>query len=120
MKFGLLRRFRPFLDGTPSHDHLGDIFAALDAEQFRRCFMAWTASLIGAPEGVVAFDGKTASRSGGKAGKGAIHMVSAFVARQHLVLDQAKVGEKSNEIVAMTKLLDIEVDPIGWTGTGVT
>jgi hypothetical protein len=33
MKLGLLRRFRPFLDGTPSHDHLGDIFAALDAEQ---------------------------------------------------------------------------------------
>jgi hypothetical protein len=28
-KLALLRRFRPFLDGTPSHDHLGDIFAAL-------------------------------------------------------------------------------------------
>jgi hypothetical protein len=26
-KLGLLRRFRPFRDGTPSHDHLGDIFA---------------------------------------------------------------------------------------------
>ena len=77
MKRGLLRRFRPFLDGTPSHDHLGDIFAALDAEQFQRCFVAWTASLIGVPEGVVAIDGKTARRSGGKAGKGAIHMVSA-------------------------------------------
>jgi hypothetical protein len=30
-KLDLLRRFRPFRDGTPSHDHLGDIFAALDA-----------------------------------------------------------------------------------------
>jgi len=69
MKLGLLRRFRPFLDGTPSHDHLGDIFAALDAEQFQRCFVAWTASLIGVPEGVVAIDGKTLRRSGGKAGK---------------------------------------------------
>jgi hypothetical protein len=29
-KHELLGRFRPFLDGTPSHDHLGDIFAALD------------------------------------------------------------------------------------------
>jgi hypothetical protein len=29
------------LDGTPSHDHLGDIFASLDAEQFQRCFVAW-------------------------------------------------------------------------------
>ena len=35
-KLDLLRRFRPFRDGTPSHDHLGDIFAALDAEQFQR------------------------------------------------------------------------------------
>ena len=26
-KIALLRRFRPFRDGTPSHDHLGDIFA---------------------------------------------------------------------------------------------
>ena len=29
-KLGLLRRFRPFRDGTPSHDHLGNIFARLD------------------------------------------------------------------------------------------
>ena len=27
-KIDLLRRFRPFRDGTPSHDHLGDIFDA--------------------------------------------------------------------------------------------
>ena len=26
-KLDLLRRFRPFRDGTPAHDHLGDIFA---------------------------------------------------------------------------------------------
>jgi predicted transposase YbfD/YdcC len=107
MKLGLLRRFRPFLDGTPSHDHLGDIFAALDAEQFQRCFVAWTASLVGVPQGVVAIDGKTVRRSGGKAGKGAIHMVSAFVASQRLVLGQVKVAEKSNEIVAIPKLLDM-------------
>ena len=34
MKLEFLRRFRPFRDGTPSHDHLGDIFAVLDAEHF--------------------------------------------------------------------------------------
>src|SRR5664279_2705200 len=54
-----LRRFRPFKDGTPAHDHLGDILAVLDAEQFQRCFVAWVASLTGLPEGVVAIDGKT-------------------------------------------------------------
>ena len=33
-KLELLRRFRPFRNGTPSHDHLGDLFAALDAPAF--------------------------------------------------------------------------------------
>src|SRR5215469_7930569 len=40
-KLTLLRRFRPFANGTPAHDHLGDILATLDAEAFRRCFVAW-------------------------------------------------------------------------------
>jgi len=107
-KLALLRRFRPFRDGTPSHDHLGDIFATLDAEQFQRCFVAWVAALTGVPEGVVAIDGKTSRRScQKKGGRAAIHMVSAFAARQRLVLGQVKVAEKSNEIVAIPKLLNM-------------
>src|SRR5436309_15789961 len=62
-KLELLRRFRPFRDGTPSHDHLGDILATLDAEQFQRCFVSWVAALTGAPAGVIAIDGKTVRRS---------------------------------------------------------
>jgi predicted transposase YbfD/YdcC len=105
-KLDLLRRFRPFREGTPSHDHMGDILATLDAEQFQRCFVAWVASLIGVPEGVVAIDGKTLRRSKGK-GNAAAHIVSAFAARQRLVLGQVKVAEKANEIVAIPKLLDM-------------
>src|SRR5499425_2736567 len=58
-KLDLLRRFLPFRDGTPSHDHLGDIFATLDATQFQRRFVAWVAKLIGVSADVIAFDGKT-------------------------------------------------------------
>src|ERR1700733_1936306 len=95
-KIELLRRFRPFVDGTPSHDHLGDIFASLDAEHFQRCFVAWVSALTGVPAGVIAIDGKTSRRS--KGANAPIHMVSAFAARQRLVLGQVKVAEKSNEI----------------------
>ena len=105
-KIDLLRRFRPFRDGTPSHDHLGDIFATLDAEKFQHCFVAWVADLTGASADVVAIDGKTLRRSYQKKGaKAPIHIVSAFAARQRLVLGQVKVAEKSNEIVAIPKLL---------------
>jgi len=105
-KIGLLRRFRPFRDGTPSHDHLGDIFATLDAVQFQRCFVAWVAALTGAPADVIAIDGKTLRRSYQKKGaKAPIHMVSAFATRQRLVLGQVKVAEKSNEIIAIPALL---------------
>src|SRR3974390_3323136 len=107
-KLDLLRRFRPFRDGTPSHDHLGDIFATLDAAAFQRCFVAWVAALPGAPADVIAIDGKTLRRSYQKKGaKAPIHMVSAFAARQRLVLGQVKVADKSNEIVAIPALLDM-------------
>lgn len=108
MKLGFLRRFRPFANGTPDHDRLGEVFAALDPEQFQKCFVAWVAMLTGLPEDVIAIDGKTSRRSyQKKGGQNPIHMVSAFAARQRLVLGQVKVAEKSNEIVAIPKLLDM-------------
>lgn len=107
-KLDLLRRFRPFCDGTPSHDHLGDILASLDAERFQRCFVAWVASLIGTSAEVIAIDGKASRRAyQKKGGKAPIYMVSAFAARQRLVLGQVKVEEKSNEITAIPKLLEM-------------
>jgi predicted transposase YbfD/YdcC len=107
-KLALLRRFRPFVHGTPSHDHLGDILATLDPEEFQRCFVAWVAATTGVPADVIAFDGKTVRRSYQKRdAKSAIHIVSAFAARQRIVLGQVKVAEKSNEIVAIPNLLDL-------------
>jgi predicted transposase YbfD/YdcC len=107
-KRDFLRRFRPFKDGTPDHGHLGDILAVLDAEQFQRCFAAWVAATTGMPEGVIAIDGKSVRRSAQKrSGKAAIHVVSAFAATQRLVLGQLKVAEKSNEIIAIPKLLEM-------------
>jgi predicted transposase YbfD/YdcC len=107
-KLALLRRFRPFKDGTPSHDQLGDIFAALDAEQFQSCFIAWVGKLAGLPTGVIAIDGKTLRRAYQEGGaKAPIHMISAWSSGQNLVLGQMKVAEKSNEIMAIPQLLDV-------------
>lgn len=104
----LLRRFRPFKDETPSHDQLGDIFAVLDAEQFQACFVSWVAGLTGLGPEIVAIDGKTLRRSYQEGGaKAPIHMVSAWSAKQNLVLGQVKVADKSNEITAIPKLLDM-------------
>ena len=53
---------------------------------------------VGVPAEVVAIDGKTVRRSGSKTSKkkkdpkGPIHIVSAFAARQRLVLGQVKVA----------------------------
>ena len=104
-KIELLRRFRPFKNGTPSHDHLGDIFATLDTKAFQRCFVAFVAALTKTPDEVIAIDGKTSRRSYQKKGsKEPIHMVSASLSKgPHASgwwLWQVKVNEKSTEIVA--------------------
>ena len=107
-KLDFLRRFRPFENGTPSHDQLGDLFAALDAEQFQHCFIAWVGSLATLVPDIVAIDGKTLRRSyqeGG--GKAPIHMISAWASNRRLVLGQIKVADKSNEITAIPDLLDL-------------
>src|SRR6266849_2280027 len=66
------------------------------------------AALTNTPAEVIAVDGKTSRRSyQAKGSKEAIHMVSAFAARQRIVLGQVKVSEKSNEIVAIPALLDM-------------
>ena len=106
-KLELLRRFRPFRNGTPSHDHLGDLFAAVDAQAFRRCLVAWVAGLTGTPPEVIAIDGKTSRRTGSKGVRDALHTASAFAARERLVLAQVRTDAKSNEITAIPALLDL-------------
>jgi predicted transposase YbfD/YdcC len=107
-KLDLLRRFRPYLDGTLSHDQLGDIFAALDAAQFQSCFIAWVGKLTGLCADLIAIDGKTLRRSYQEGGaKAPIHMISAWSAGQSLVLGQARIADKSNEITAIPQLLDL-------------
>lgn len=95
-------------NGIPSHDTFGNVFAAIDTERFSDCFSRWVADLASLSEGqVIAIDGKTIRRSIDRASNtAAIHMVSAWAQQNHLVLGQVKVGDKSNEITAIPKLLE--------------
>ena len=103
--------FATFLDlpdGTPSHDTFDRVFARLDPEAFERCFRRWTSALAGELIGTVSIDGKTLRRSfDTAAGAAAIHMVSAWAGEQGLVFGQLAVDNKSNEITAIPKLLEL-------------
>lgn len=104
--------FKSFLElpnGIPSHDTFGDVFARLDPDQFQRCFIEWIQAVAQVTQGeVVAIDGKTVRRSHDRTlGKQAIHMVNVWASSSGLVLGQAKVAAKSNEIVAIPKLLQL-------------
>lgn len=102
--------FRQFLalpNGIPSHDTFGSVFARLDPDQFRGCFIKWVQAIATVTQGqVIAIDGKTVRRSHDESlGKGAIHMVNAWASTNRLVLGQTKVDDKSNEITAIPELL---------------
>jgi len=103
--------FLEFLElpnGIPSHDTFRRLFSILSPDAFRKFFSDWVREVAGLVKGVVAIDGKTLRRSHDKRlGKSAIHMVSAWSVENSLVLGQIKTEEKSNEIKAIPKLLEI-------------
>lgn len=113
-KFGRAKRewLSQFLDlraGIPSHDRFNAIFAAIKPAEFEACLLSWITALHEITGGqLVAIDGKTLRRSFDRAtSKSAIHMVSAWATANHISLGQVVVDEKSNEITAIPKLLEM-------------
>jgi predicted transposase YbfD/YdcC len=104
-----LRTFLELPGGIPSHDTFGRVFARLDPEEFRRCFVQWVRAVVGDPgQQVVAVDGKTLRRSHDRrAGKAALHLVSAWATESGVVLGQVATDAKSNEITAIPVLLKL-------------
>ncbi len=91
--------------GVPSHDAFRDVFSRLAPGAFAECFSAWVSaacSRLGYDH--VAIDGKTLRGSRGIDGT-CLHLVSAWVGANSLMLGQVAVEDKSNEITAIPKLL---------------
>jgi predicted transposase YbfD/YdcC len=113
-KFGVAKRdwFARFLElphGIPSHDTFGRVFARLDTSEFLTCLHNWLRSLhLSLKDQGIAIDGKTLRGSFDAAsGKSALHVVSAWASGLRLSLGQVAVDDKSNEITAVPKLLEL-------------
>ena len=108
-KYEWFQRFLDLPNGVPCPDTFARVFARIDSEQFRDCFMEWVSRVNRLTQGqVIAVDGKTLRRSHDRnSGKAAIHLVSAWASENSLVLGQTRVEAKSNEITALPELLNL-------------
>jgi predicted transposase YbfD/YdcC len=104
-----LQTFLELPNGIPSHDTFDRVFRLLDPVALQQGFHRWMAALVEATAGrLIAVDGKTLRHSfDTAAGKGALHLVSAWAGENHLLLGQRAVDSKSNEITAIPELLKI-------------
>jgi predicted transposase YbfD/YdcC len=107
-----LKWFKTFLElphGVPSHDTFGRVFGLINSEEFQCSFLDWVKTIQNLTKGeVIAIDGKQLHGSkGSNNGQTAIDMVSAWATANELVLGQVKVDDKSNEIPAIPKLLQL-------------
>ena len=98
-------------NGIPSHDTFRRVFCLLDPQSFQRGFADWIAALAESGVGtrrVIPIDGKTVRRSGRRgSGLAPLHLVSAWAGANHVSWGQVAVEDKSNEITAIPRLLDL-------------
>ena len=100
-----LAKFLELLNGIPDSDTFRRVFEKLNPSELSSCLINWV-SVERNSRGTVAIDGKTICGSGNDKHR-AYHVVSAFVAENQLTLGEICVEEKTNEITAVPKLLDL-------------
>ena len=105
-----LKTFLELTNGIPSDDTFRRVISMLRPEEFEACFQRWTKALSNNHSDIIAIDGKTLRRSHDNAnGKAAVHIVSAWACENKMVFGQVATDEKSNEITAIPKLLEMLV-----------
>ena len=107
-KIVFLKSYLPFKNGIPSRFTYSRVISSLNPDEFKTCFIDWVQSFQKSLKEVIAIDGKTLRHTFDTAkDKPAIHMVSAFAANSKIILGQQKTSDKSNEITAIPKLLNL-------------
>ena len=96
-------------NGMPSRWTLQRVFQHLNPAALHKAFRDWMQEIYKVSKGdIVAIDGKTLCSSFDKGNDvAAIHIISAWVSENRLVLGQLKTAEKSNEIKAIPQLLEL-------------
>lgn len=101
-----LKKHLKLENGIPDACTFRNIIKAIDTPQLHEVFVEWMTNVVEQVTRVVAIDGKQAQRTK-DAKKKPLHVVSAFSAECGLVLGQLTCEEKSNEITAIPKLLEM-------------
>lgn len=104
--------FRKYVNlehGVPSHDTFGRVFSRLDTGEFLTAMHNWVDQFAGAlRDKGIAIDGKVLRGSFDRAAEQSpLHTITAFATETRLVLRQMSVDDKSNEIPAVPKLLEL-------------
>lgn len=98
--------------GTPSHDTISHIFRIIKPDKFIELFIEWVREIVVQKNigdiGTVAIDGKAIRSATDKINNGNVpYIVSAFATDLKISIGQVKVDDKTNEIKAVPKLLDL-------------
>lgn len=104
-----LKQYFELPNGIPSHDTFNRVFSQINPKQFQKCFNELMKNLAELVNGeVVSIDGKTVRGSScNSSNQKSIHMVSAWANQNQVVLGQIKTDDKSNEITAIPKLIEL-------------
>jgi predicted transposase YbfD/YdcC len=120
---GALAELLKLPNGVPSHDTFSRVFSILESKSLQECLMNHGRDILSAlSEKQIAIDGKKLRGvSPATRGNDGLYILNAWVCENALCVAQEKVLEKSNEITAIPKVLDmldiedavVSIDAIG-------
>ena len=108
-KIDLLKEYYPFSNGIACKDTFARIFAVLDPEAFKSCFVSWIKSLQSALQEVIAIDGKTLCNSADLYNNRGIGVINCDTKSLNKLLQQAATC-KQPTVPSVVSYLDMRLE----------